>query len=544
MSKPAKVAKTTRESKNVSNLSHMKFSGREKDRDVRNSNIVAAVSVADCVRTSLGPKGMDKMITTSMGEVIITNDGATILNKMELKHPAAKMLVDLAKAQDVEAGDGTTTVVVLAGAMLRSARQLLDKGIHPSIISDAYELGGQEAEKVLKSIAIPAELSNRDALVNSAITSLNSKVVSSNSEVLAPIAVDAVLRIVDLKTSNNVDLRDIKIVKKLGGTLEDSELVEGLVLDQQASHVAGGPTKVKDAKIGLIQYCLSAPKTYMENNVIINDYQQIDRMLKEERKYILKLIKPIVKSGCNVLLIQKSILRDATNELALHFLAKKKILVMRDIERPDIEFIANTLGLSPIADSDAFQASKLGHADLVEEISTSSGKIVKITGVKNSGKTVTILVHGSNRMMIDEAERSIHDALCAVRSLVKQRFTVAGGGAPETQISLRVNNYAETLGGLAGYCIKAYARAFEVIPYTLAENAGLNPVLIVTELRRRHALGEKNAGINVKKGAVGNITEENVLSPLLVYTSAVKLATECVRMLLKIDDIVAVNRIW
>jgi len=267
-------------------------------------------------------------------------------------------------------------------------------------------------------------------------------------------------------------------------------------------------------------------------------------MLKEERKYILHQLKPILKSGCNVLLIQKSILRDATNELTLHYLAKKKIMVMRDIERPDIEFIAQTLGLQPVAESDAFSADKLGHADLVEEVSTPGGKIVKVTGVKNPGKTVSILVRGSNRLMLDEAERSVHDALCAVRSLIKQRFFVAGGGAPETQLSLRLATYADTEGGLAGYCIKAYARALEVIPYTLAENAGLNPVAIVTELRRRHALGEKTAGINVKKGRVTDILEENVLQPLLVSTSAMKLATECVRMLLKIDDIVAVNRIW
>jgi len=217
---------------------------------------------------------------------------------------------------------------------------------------------------------------------------------------------------------------------------------------------------------------------------------------------------------------------------------------MRDIERSEIEFVANTLGLTPVADSDAFTAAKLGEAKLVEEISTPGGKIVKITGVKNPGKTVSILARGTNRMMLDEAERSIHDALCCVRSLVKTRFLVAGGGAPEMQLLLRLNEYADTVGGLAGYCLKAYSRAFEIIPYTLAENAGLNPVLLVTELRRRHALGDKTAGINVKKGAITNMFDEKVLSPLLVYTSAIKLATECVRMLLKIDDIIAVNRIW
>lgn len=463
---------------------------------------------------------------------------------MELKHPAAKMLVDLAKSQDVEAGDGTTSVVVIAGSFLRAARQLLDKGIHPSQISEAWELAGQKAQEILTSIAIPADLTNRQSLIHSAITSLNSKVVSSNSATLAPIAVDAVLKIADLKSSTNVNLHDIKILKKIGGTVEDTQLIEGLVFDQPVAHVAGGPTKIKDAKIGLIQYCLSAPKTNMENSVIVDDYQKIDRIIREERQYILKRLKPIIASGCNVLLIQKSILRDATNELAMHYLSKKKILVMRDIERTEIEFISSTLGLTPVADPDAFTASKLGQADLVEEISTPGGKIVKITGVKHPSKTVSILVRGSNRLMLDEAERSVHDALCCIRSLIKQRAVLAGGGAPETELSIHLTEYADSLGGLAGYCAKAYARAFEVVPYTLAENAGLHAVAIVTELRRRHALGEKTAGINVKKGKVTDILEESVLTPLLVMSSAVKLATETVRMLLKIDDIIAVQRIW
>eukprot|EP00456_Euglypha_rotunda_P042050 TRINITY_DN3273_c0_g1_i15.p1 TRINITY_DN3273_c0_g1~~TRINITY_DN3273_c0_g1_i15.p1 ORF type:complete len:488 (+),score=88.00 TRINITY_DN3273_c0_g1_i15:93-1556(+) len=487
---------------------------------------------------------MDKMITTSTGEVIITNDGATILNKMELKHPAAKMLVDLAKAQDVEAGDGTTSVVVIAGALLRAANQLLSKGIHPSAISDAYLVAAEEAQKVLQSLAIPADLTDKQALVNSAITSLNSKVVSNNSAALAPIAVEAVLRIADLKNSDTVNLTDIKVVKKLGGTAEDTQLVEGIVFDQPASKAAGGPTKIKDAKIGLIQYCLSAPKTNMENNMIIDDYTKIDRMLKEERAYILKRLKPIIASGCNVLLIQKSILRDATNDLAMHYLAKKKIMVVRDVERTEIDFITATLGLLPVADPDVFEAKKLGQAELAEEISTPGGKIVKITGVKHPSKTVTILVRGSNRMMLDEAERSVHDALCCIRSLIKNRSLLPGGGAPEIELAIKLAQFADSVGGISGYCIKAFARALEVIPYTLAENAGLHPVAVVTELRRRHVAGEKTAGINVKKGRVSDILEENVVAPLLVSLSAIKLATETVRIILKIDDIVAVQRIW
>jgi T-complex protein 1 subunit delta len=517
------------------------FQGREKQKDIRHTNIVAARAVADCVRTSLGPKGMDKMITSSSNEVVITNDGATILQKMEVMHPAAKMLVDLSKAQDVEAGDGTTSVVVMAGALLDASQRLLSKGLHPSIVSDAWMVAQRQATKILRDIAVPVKLSDRESLIAAATTSLNSKVVSSHSDTLAPLAVDAVLKIIDVETAKNVDLDDVKIVKKLGGTVDDTKLVDGLVFAQASSHSAGGPGNIKGAKIGLIQYCLSAPKTNMENSVIVDDYQQIDRILKEERKYILKLLKPIIKSGCNVLLIQKSILRDAVNDLALHYLAKKKIMVIKDIERSDVEFIANTLGCTPVADNTAFTPEKLGHAATVHEENTAAGSIIKVTGVKNQGATVTVLVRGSNRLVIDEADRSVHDALCVIRSLVKERFLIYGGGAPEIELSLRLKKYAEELGGMVGYCVKEYAKALEIIPYTLAENAGLHPINVVTELRNRHAQGDVYAGINVRKGCITDIREEQVMQPLLVTTSAINLATETVRMLLKIDDIVAVR---
>lgn len=337
-------------------------------------------------------------------------------------------------------------------------------------------------------------------------------------------------------------MNDIKIVKKVGGTVEDTELIEGLVFDQAASHAAGGPTSIKNAKIGLIQFCLSAPKPNMENSVVVEDYQQIDRLLKEERQYILRLLKPILKSGCNVLLVQKSILRDAVNDLSLHYLAKKGIMVIKDIERSEIEFICNSLDVTPVADPEAFTAEKLGHADLCEEVGTSGGKVVKVTGVKNPGKTVTVLVRGSNRLVVDEADRSIHDALCVIRSLIKQRYLIPGGGCPEMATCLALAEYGEQLGGMTGYCIRAYARALEVIPYTLSENAGLPPIAMVTELRRQHASKEnKYAGINVRSGAITDMVQEQVLQPLLVTTSAINLATECVRMILKIDDIVGVR---
>lgn len=521
------------------------FQGREKQKDIRHSNMVAAKAVADLVRTSLGPKGMDKMIVMANDEVVITNDGATILQKIDVLHPAAKMLVDLSKAQDVEAGDGTTTVVVIAGAFLQAAMNLLDKGIHPATISDAWLAGQKYATQILKDMAIPLELSDKESLVKAAVTSLNSKVISSHSSTLAPLAVEAVLKLCPnlsaLDETSNIDLDDIKICKRIGGTVEETELVEGVLFEKGVSHTAGGPTFIQDAKIGLIEYCLSAPKTSMENSVVVQDYAQIDRLLKEERKYIIDRLKPIIKSKCNVLLIQKSILRDAVSDLALSYLAKQKIMVIKDIERTDVEFIANTLGLTPVADELAFTAEKLGHAEVAEELPTPGGSVVKVTGVKNPGKTVSILVRGSNRLLVDEAERSVHDALCVIRSLLKQRFLIPGGAAPEIELSIRLAKLAESLGGLQGYCIKEYARALEIVPYTLSENAGLNPIKTVTELRNRHSNGEIYTGINVRKGSVTDIREEHVLQPLLVTTSAINLATETVRMILKIDDIVAIR---
>ena len=267
----------------------------------------------------------------------------------------------------------------------------------------------------------------------------------------------------------------------------------------------------------------------------------MDRILKEERNYILGMIKKIKATGCNVLLIQKSILRDAVTDLSLHYLAKAKIMVIKDVERDEIEFVTKTLNCLPIANIEHFRAEKLGFADLVEEASLGDGKILKITGIKDMGRTTSVLVRGSNQLVLDEAERSLHDALCVVRCLVSKRFLIAGGGAPEIELSRQLGAWAKVLHGMEGYCVKSFAEALEVIPYTLAENAGLNPIAIVTELRNKHAQGEINSGINVRKGQITNILEENVVQPLLVSTSAITLATECVRMILKIDDIVTVR---
>jgi T-complex protein 1 subunit delta len=516
-----------------------RYRKKDKETDVRESNIVAAKAVADAVRTSLGPRGMDKMIQQDDGEVIITNDGATILAKMKCLHPAAKMMQELSKSQDIEAGDGTTSVVVLAGSILKATQTLLHKGIHPTLIAEAYLIATVEAERILESVGRPVLLTDREALIQAATTSLSSKVISGDSDTLAPLAVDATLRVIDAASATNVDINEnIRVVQQVGGTVEDTELIEGLVFKKRGESVSGAPSRVENARIGLIQFCLSAPKTDMENNVVVSEYAAMDRILREERKYILKLCKKIKDAGCNVLLVQKSILRDATNDLSLHFLAKMGILCITDIERNDIEFISRTVGCLPVAHVDSFTEEKLGDAKLVEEVSLGSGRVIKATGCRSTGRTVTVLVRGANKLILGEAERSLHDAFCVIRCLVKKRFLIVGGGAPEAELALRLGQYAKTLPGQKQFCVKAFADAMEVIPYTLAENAGLNPITIVTELRRQHALGNKTMGINVKTGAITDLAVENVLQPMLVSTSALQLASETVRLLLKVDDMV------
>jgi T-complex protein 1 subunit delta len=499
--------------------------------------------VANAVRTSLGPRGMDKMVQLANGEVLISNDGATILSKINVLHPAAKMLVELSQSQDIQAGDGTTTVVVLAGALLEACASLLSKGIHPTQIASSFIAAGDKACEFLQDISKPVDLHDRTSLLQAVETCLSSKVVAQNSDLLAPIAVDSVLGLLsDQRDETNVDLRDIRMVQQAGGTVDDTELVEGLVLTKGSANSAGGPSSMKTAKIALIQYCLSAPKTDMDNSVVVSDYAAMDRILREERKYILNQCKVIKKSGCNVLLIQKSILRDAYNELSLHFLAKMGILVLVDIERPDVDFICRTLGCQPIAHPDQFDAKKLGSAELVTDVWVEGGsnKVVKFTGVANPGRTMTVLLRGSNDFVLSEAARSLHDAQCVVRSLVKERALIAGGGAPETEAAWRLKEYAVSLTGKDAYCFSAFADALEVIPYTLAENAGMKPIEVVTELRAKHAEGVKGAGINVKKGIVSDMYELNVIQPLLVSTSAIRLATETVSMIMKVDDLIVV----
>ncbi|CAI4216511.1 unnamed protein product [Parascedosporium putredinis] len=465
------------------------FRDKEKPVAVRSSNIVAARAVADAIRTSLGPRGMDKMIRSGKGETIITNDGNTMLKSMSVLHPTAKMLVNLSTAQDVEAGDGTTSVVVICGSLLGAADRLLNKGIHPSVISESFQRAAAASVEILHEMSQPIQLTDTAALLQAANTSLSSKIVSQYSGLLGPMAV--------------------------GGTIEDSELVDGLVLEQPVLKSGGGPARMEKARIGLIQFQLSPPKPDMENTIAVNDYRQMDKIVKEERQYLLNIVKKIKKAKCNL-----------------------GILAVKDIERDEVEFICKSTGCKPIADIDSFTEDKLGSADLVEEVQSSGSRMVKVTGTRSLGKTVSVVVRGANSLILDEAERSLHDAHCVVRCLVKKKALIAGGGAPEIEIAAQLSKQARTLTGAEAICFKAFADALEVIPTTLAENAGLNSIKVVTELRHRHEMGEKNAGVSIKSGGVNsNIAKENVLQPLLVSTSAIELAAETVKMILRIDDI-------
>jgi len=530
------------------NAGNATFKDKAKPQAVREGNITAARAVADAIRTSLGPRGMDKMIQTGKGETIITNDGNTMLKDMSVMHPAAKMLVDLANAQDIEAGDGTTSVVVIAGSLLGAAERLLAKGIHPTLISESFQRAAARAVEILQEISVPVNLADRQTLLKAASTSLSSKIVSQEPK-LAPMAVDAVLRTINPNNAQNVDLRNVRILKKAGGVIDDSEMVEGLVLSQQAIKSAGGPTRIEKAKIGLIQFQLSPPKPDMENQIVVNDYRQMDKILKEERTYLLNMVKKIKKAKCNVLLIQKSILRDAVNDLSLHFLYKLGIMCVKDIERDEIEFICKSTGCKPIADIDSFTEDKLGTAELVEEVVSLGSRYTRVSGVKlpnaNAPKTVSIVARGANPLILDEAERSLHDAMCVIRCLVKKRALLPGGGAPEMAVSTQLSQDAVTAPYPDSICFKEFAEALEIIPVTLAENAGLNSIKVVTELRARHAKGERNVGVSIKRGGVGvmgaeektGTSGEGVMQPLLVSTSALELASETVKMILRIDDI-------
>jgi T-complex protein 1 subunit delta len=516
------------------------FKDKEKPQAVRTANITAARAVADAIRTSLGPRGMDKMIQTGKGETIITNDGNTMLKDMSVMHPAAKMLVDLANAQDIEAGDGTTSVVVICGSLLGAAERLLAKGLHPTIISESFQRAAAEAVKTLQEMSVPINLADRATLLKAASTSLSSKIVSQEPK-LAPMAVDAVMRSINPNNAQNVDLRNIRILKRPGGVIDDSEMVEGLVLNQQVIKSAGGPTRIEKAKIGLIQFQLSPPKPDMENQIVVNDYRQMDKILKEERTYLLNMVNAM---SC---LFKKAFSAMPSTIFPCTFSTNSASCVSKISSVTKSSSSANPQGANLLPTS--IPSLKTRWAPPIW--SRKRAALARASSALQASSTVTLTLRALSLLLHVVPTRSfstrlsaVYTTLCVIRCLVKKRALLPGGGAPEMSVSTHLSQVATTAAYPDSICWKAFADALEVVPVTLAENAGLNSIKVVTELRARHAKGETNVGVSIKRGGVGvmgaegkDATGEGVMQPLLVSTSAIELASETVKMILRIDDI-------
>ncbi|MCD6242515.1 TCP-1/cpn60 chaperonin family protein [Candidatus Bathyarchaeota archaeon] len=508
-------------------------SSRSRGREAQHANIMAARIVAEAVKTSLGPKGMDKMLVDSFGDVTITSDGRTILDEMDVQHPAAKMMVEVAKTQDNEVGDGTTTVVVLSGELLGKAEELIEKNVHPTIIIDGYKKAAEKALEALDQIAIKVDPTDKEFLTKVAMTSMASKLVSENREYLAKLAVEAILQVAE-KTEEGyrVDVDDVKVEKKPGESVTDTKLIKGIVIDKEVVH-PGMPKRVENAKIALLNCPLEIEKTEFDAKINIESPEQMEAFLKEEERMLQEMVNKIASVGANVVICQKGI-----DDAAQHFLARKKILALRRVKKSDMEKLSKATGGKIITNLDDMTEADLGYAALVEERKIGDDKMTFIEGCKHP-KSVTILIRGGTERVIDEAERSIHDALCVVRDVVEEPKIVAGGGAPEIEVARILRNYAESLPGREQLAVMSFAEALESIPVTLAENAGLDPIDILSELRARHDKGEKWVGVGVHEGKVIDTYQTNVLEPVSVKKQVIKSATEASTMILKIDDVIA-----
>jgi len=506
---------------------------RNRGRDAQRGNILAAKIIAETVRTSLGPRGMDKMLVDSFGDVTITNDGATILDEMEVQHPAAKMMVEVAKTQDDEVGDGTTTSVVVAGELLKKAEELIDKDVHPTVIVDGYRQASTRALEILQEIALKADPSDKQILRRVAEVSLASKLLAEHKESMAELAVNAVLQVAEKTPGGfNVDIEDIKVEKKPGESLTDTELIKGIVLDKEVVH-PGMPKRIEEAKIALVDLPLEVEKTEFDAKINIENPDQMKAFLDEEENMLKNMVDKIADTGANVLLCEKGI-----DDVAQHYLAKDGILAVRRVKQSDIEKLVKATGAKVISNLDDLKSSDLGYAKIVEEKKVADDKMVFIEGCKNP-KAVTILVRGGSERLVDEAERSLHDALCVVRDVIREPLVVAGGGAPEAEMARRLREHSQKLSGKEQLAVIAFADALETVPMALAENAGLEPIDIMVQLRAAHEKGQIWAGVDIEDGKVSNLEEKGILEPLSVKAQVIKSATEAAGMILKIDDVIA-----
>jgi len=508
--------------------------GRTTGKEAQRNNIMAAKAIAETVKTTLGPRGMDKMLVSSLGDVTITNDGATILKELDVQHPAAKMLVEVAKTQDNEVGDGTTTAVVLAGELLTKAENLLDQNVHPTLIIDGYKKAADKAQEIVNKISVPVSIKDDKLLVNVALTSMASKGITAAKEHFAQLAVEAVKQVVEEtggKLKADIDL--IKILKKHGKSLDETELVKGMVIDKEVAH-SQMPKHVDGAKIALLNDKLEIEKTEFDAKINIDSPEQMKLFLDEEERMLKEMVEKISEVGANVLFCEKGI-----DDVALHFLAKKNILAVKSVSSSDMEKLARATGGKIIASVKDLTSDALGEAKMVEEIKIGEDKLVYVRECKNP-KAVTIVVRGGSEHVVDEAERSLHDALCVVRNAIEDGKIVAGGGAPEAEISRQLRNYATKVGGREQLAIEAFAEAVETIPMTLAENAGLDPIDIMVSLRAEHESNHSPYyGVDVFRGKIKNMLDLNIVEPLRVKQQVIKSATEAASMILKIDDLIA-----
>ena len=506
---------------------------RSRGHDAQRTNIMAAQIVAESVKSALGPKGMDKMLVDSFGDVTITSDGRTILDEMDIQHPAAKMMVEVSKTQDDEAGDGTTTAVIIAGELLGKAQDLIEKNVHPTVIIDGYRKAAEKALETLEKIAISVGSTEKSWLKKVAITSMASKLVAEHKEQLADIAAEAILHVAEKSEEGyKADLDDIMVEKKPGESLNDTKLIHGIVVDKEVVH-PNMPKRVEKAKIALLDAALEIEKTEFDAKINIESPDQMEAFLQQEENMLKDMVEKVTANGVNVVIAQKGI-----DDLAQHFLARKGILAVRRVKKSDMEKLAKATGGKVITNLDDITASDLGYAELVEERKIGDDKMTFIEGCKNP-KAVAILIRGGTERIVAEAERSIHDALCVARDVVREPKILAGGGAPEMEMAKVLKKYAESLPGREQLAVMSYAEALEVVPNTLSENAGLDPIDIISELRARHEKGEVWAGIEVLDGKVKNMEKAGVFEPIAVKKQIIKSATEASTMILKIDDIIA-----
>jgi len=498
-------------------------------KDAQRNNIMAAKIVAETVKTTLGPKGMDKMIVDSLGDVIITNDGVTILEEMQIEHPAAKMIVEIAKTQEDQVGDGTTTAVILAGELLKNAESLLDNNIHPTVIAKGYRLAAEKAQEILVNISEPVTINDEHLLLKISETAMTGKGAESSKEQLSKMIVGAVKQVID---GNDIDTDDIKIEKKVGGGVDDSELIKGLVLDKERVH-SSMPKKVLNARVALLDCPVEVKDTETDAKIQITDPAQLQSFVEQEEKMLKDLAQKIINSGANVVFCQKGI-----DDIAQNFLAKAGVFAVRRVKKSDLGKLARATGGKIITQINELSESELGQAGLVEEVKISDEEMIYVKECPNP-KSVTLFVRGGTQHVVAEIERAIKDALGDIVAALKNGKIVAGAGAVEIELSGQLRNYATTLSGREQLAVQAFADAVEIVPRTLAENAGLDPIDTLTDLKSKHGQGMKWAGLDVFSGNIVDAWQVGVIEPLKIKTQAVKSASEVSEMILRIDDVIA-----